>query len=120
MRFEDDALRLQAELQATSERLEAELENERERRRVLQGVHEREMTALKSALQKATGFRDPKGGGGSGRESQRESAGGRDSAASEGVRAKSPGAPGAAPPAGRAGTTPRGPSPTTGANTRRA
>ena len=45
-----------AELQSENERLGAELDSERERRTLLAAAHEREMSALKSALQKATGI----------------------------------------------------------------
>lgn len=61
-RYEAESLTAQTNFQIESERLEAELETERERRKSLQGVHEREMLALKSALQKATGFKDSKPG----------------------------------------------------------
>ena len=40
-------------------RLAGELENERERRQIIQGMHDRETTALKTALQKATD-KDPR------------------------------------------------------------
>ena len=57
-RYEEEGMGNQAKAQQEAERLEAELEQERERRQILQGVHDREMGALKTALQKATGFKE--------------------------------------------------------------
>ena len=60
MRSEEDGMRQQASAQEEVERLEAEIEQEIERRTQLQASHEREVNALKSALFKATGFKDGK------------------------------------------------------------
>ena len=74
-----------------ADRLAMELQDERERRDIMEGMHEKETATLKTALHKATGFKDPKVGSGTAAASASSSA--RKSAAAPGVEPVGPSSP---------------------------